>query len=176
MPQLLEASGLSRSSFYSAFGDKRQSFIKSLELYASSLDEKLEYVRKSDDAIDAIRFYLESPISMAENGIHRFGCLLLNSLVEFESTDADLYKTVHAYTKTVQACFYDCFERSIRVGNLTTDLTPSQLVLAFSTFRAGILIRERAGISKDEARFLHNFFIASIQQSTPKTFSEKTTH
>ena len=58
--QLLVVMGLSRSSLYHAFGDKRELFIKAMDFYAVQMDPFLEALQFATDPILAIQTLLKS--------------------------------------------------------------------------------------------------------------------
>lgn len=162
MTQLLACTELSRSSLYSSFGDKRQLFVESLSLYAQKLAPKLNAVSKSLNPAEAVYLYLrpfydESLPPPPENG-----CLLGNSLVEFEDVDDELYHLTREYSRKKDEAFKDCFTRALQQGQLDTQHTAEELTLLFSTLNAGIHIKRRTGIDKKQIRMLVDFFVRSI--------------
>jgi TetR/AcrR family transcriptional repressor of nem operon len=162
MPQLLESADLSRSSFYSAFGDKRQSFIESLNCYAQKVAKRLVVAETTDNAAEAIYFYYAHSLKHHVPERFRNGCLVINTILEFENIDNELYELAKSIAQRADETFYACFERAIASGTLNTQLSPAELVLFFSTFNGGISVKKRSGLSADELKLLVDVFIQSI--------------
>lgn len=162
MTQLLNCTQLSRSSLYSSFGDKRQLFIESISLYAQKLAPMLDIISKSLTPAEAIHLYLrpfydEDLPSPQENG-----CFLLNSLIEFDDVDDELYQLTLELISVKHEAFKNCFSRALKQGQVDSRYTAEELSLMFSTLNSGIHVKRRTGISKKSIKMLVNFFVRSI--------------
>lgn len=94
LPQLLEAMGIGRSSFYAAFGDKRALFVSCLDLFAERTLQRLANARAQHAPVDALQAFLERHVQAAGRQEARLGCLLVNSVLEMADVDPEL--SVHA--------------------------------------------------------------------------------
>lgn len=174
MTQLLACTKLSRSSLYSSFGDKRQLFVESLSLYAQKLAPKLDAISNSLNPAQAVHLYLRPFYDERLPPPPENGCLLINSLVEFEDTDDELYQLTREYSKKKDEAFNKCFTRALRQNQLNTQHTAEELMLMFSTLNAGIHIKRRTGISTKQIKMLVDFFLISIGYQATENCDEQT--
>src|SRR5688500_16928449 len=80
MDNLVNATGLSRSSIYDTFGDKHGLFIKSLRQYLGDKQSNLDKILKTDlSPKEKISLIFESVVEEILEDEKKKGCLLLNS-------------------------------------------------------------------------------------------------
>jgi TetR/AcrR family transcriptional regulator, transcriptional repressor for nem operon len=92
---LISATHLSKSSFYQAFGSKRELFTRCLSLYESGLvDNMTALLADSSSGLDFINKILLSVADETRGLKSRRGCLLMNTASEFAQSDADISKRV----------------------------------------------------------------------------------
>ena len=93
LPDLLEATGLSRGSLYAAFGDKHGCFLKALDRYIEGalarFDEELHPDR---GAMDGLRICLAGYVSRTTGRAGKRGCLVVATAMEMSSRDAEVEK------------------------------------------------------------------------------------
>ncbi|MCS4276157.1 AcrR family transcriptional regulator [Mycetocola sp. BIGb0189] len=98
------ATGLSRSSLYQAFGNKRGLFDAALQDY---LDEIIEprLVHLTDGSPDGVRRYLRdmaASLAALEPGDPRFGCMIVRAGAGIGSRDTDAAAVVAGYRRRVE--------------------------------------------------------------------------
>ena len=98
MQDIVDASGLNRSSIYNSFGDKFGLYLSSLKHYRSSLQAPIMDSLKGLNPKEALRvFYEDVPRSIEENTSDR-GCLITNCTTELinqnDSIDEYVAKSV----------------------------------------------------------------------------------
>lgn len=98
------ATGLSRSSLYQAFGNKRGLFDAALQDY---LDEIVEprLVHLTDGSPDGVRRYLRdmaASLAALEPGDPRFGCMIVRAGAGIGSRDTDAAAVVAGYRRRVE--------------------------------------------------------------------------
>jgi TetR/AcrR family transcriptional repressor of nem operon len=175
LPHLLDCTGLSRSSFYAAFGDKRQLFFECFEFYTRKIQKQLELVRQSSDPAAAIYHYFSPVLGEAESKRFKNGCFVVNTLLEFEDIDPELHELARSQTKYFEDAFKKCFESALQQGKLNTPLTPKELTQMLATLNAGIQVKRRAGMKAPDIKSLLDIFINSIGGKPLKNNSNKPT-
>ena len=149
MDDLLNETGLSRSSFYNTFGNKR-------DLYTSILDhfgqlslityKSLHTNKPMPDALnDLFQLIFFSPAVNLEDG-----CLLVNTILEQQGNDEDLVKIASEKLTHVEQELALFFERSQSSGQLKSTLSPHQLAAYFMTVIKGLRVAAREGKSSSE--------------------------
>jgi TetR/AcrR family transcriptional repressor of nem operon len=162
LPQLLACTGLSRSSFYNAFGDKRQAFIESLARYSNGIEARLQRVRKAASPAAAVYAYYEPIFDPKRANLMTNGCLLVNTLLEFEDVDLELYSLAKQQTQRIDETFLECFERALAANQLSIQIPAHTLTNLFTAVHSGIQVKRRAGADFSELRALIDGFLLSI--------------
>lgn len=101
LPDLTTGMGISRSSLYAAFGDKRALFMECLDLYARRTLALLAAVRAEHPPLEALRQFFERSCAQP-------GCLLVNTTLEMADVDDGLSAHASARLAEVQAGFEAC--------------------------------------------------------------------
>lgn len=108
LPDLLRAMGLSRGSFYKAFGDKHSAYLAALDRYDRvCVEAAVELL--GDRAIgDGRRRLLRLFESTEDVGgsAHR-GCFVCNAMVEFGAKDADVIARTRAMSRRLENAIFD---------------------------------------------------------------------
>jgi TetR/AcrR family transcriptional regulator, transcriptional repressor for nem operon len=82
--------GLSRSSIYDTYTDKRQLFLTSLSRYAEQSTQTLvTLITESEDIIKTISLLLTGPGHSENQARQPKGCFLVNTITELASRDAE---------------------------------------------------------------------------------------
>jgi TetR/AcrR family transcriptional regulator, transcriptional repressor for nem operon len=150
--QLLEVMGLSRSSLYHAFGDKRSLFLQVLEFFASQMDPVCEMLTVADNPAQVVRtFFEQTHLNVADPNRHK-GCLLVNTVVELADVDVELVATAATHLKRLEQALCTCFERGVASGQLAADKDPQALAQFFMSVNKGLRVSMRHGASNDEIR------------------------
>lgn len=108
LADLLEAMGLSRSSFYAAFGDKRGLFVECLDVFAARNQAILQRARDRKPPMAALRSYFERNFGQVAEPDQHFGCMLVNTVIELAAIDQGLCDVANRHLKTVQDLFEAC--------------------------------------------------------------------
>lgn len=105
MAVLLEAMGISRSSFYNSFGDKRSLFQDCVALYAQSAVQLFTVIAQQHHGIDALRQFLLLTLTNEQAIPLKQGCLLVSSVSELSGVDDELRAQVMREFDAVKAAW-----------------------------------------------------------------------
>jgi TetR/AcrR family transcriptional repressor of nem operon len=151
MDDLLHETGLSRSSFYNTFGNKRDLYISILNDFEQvslipfqTLQSNKPMLAALNDVFQMIFF---SPAVKLE-----YGCLLVNTILEQQGNDDELVKIASDSLFKVEQTLALFFERSKSSGQLKSTLSPNQLAAYFMTFNKGLRVAAREGKSSTELK------------------------
>lgn len=121
---LTECTGLTQSSIYAAFGDKRGIFLRSLQHYLDSIllerIVRLETTKPPGQAI--VGFFREIVDRSLADSQHR-GCMLVNASLEATADDPDLQQYVAAETAKIEQFFLRCIVAGRKSGEISSDLS-----------------------------------------------------
>ena len=106
LPDLLNAMGLTRGSFYKAFGDKRRACLEALNRYNKvNISAAVGFLEGPSETggLSRIRELFASVFS--EQADKRMGCFVCNAMIELAPVDEDVAKLAAAMTGRVQGAF-----------------------------------------------------------------------
>ena len=128
MDDLVQATGLSRSSIYDTFGDKHGLFLKSLDQYRNEQQCSMEQQTAKSDSpkkkIRAIFDYYIKDILADKNGN---GCLLINVSLELGSEDKDVATIFHANMDEMEQQLASLIKEGQAKGEISKKFTPKAI-------------------------------------------------
>lgn len=146
--QLLDAMGISRSSMYTEFGNKRDLFVEVLALYNSWTKKLIDTISGANYPADAVReFYEIGFVQQPEKRLFR-GCLLVNTILELRDVDNELSNIAAKYFDELESSFAACFQKCISNGTLGEGYDPVMLAGFFMTVIKGLLVVVRQNPSE----------------------------
>jgi TetR/AcrR family transcriptional regulator, transcriptional repressor for nem operon len=141
LADLLAAMGISRSSFYAAFVDKRSLFIECLDRFSVRTLELLQRARTQGPPVDALqKFFERNFISAGGAAAARghWGCMLVNTVLELAGVDDDLSAQASRHLGDMQRVFQACLRDA--------GATPAQaeeLAAMLMLFNEGVRVSSR---------------------------------
>lgn len=108
LSDLVEAMGVSRSSFYAAYGDKRGLFLECLDLFAARTIAILAQARRAQPPVEALRTFFAHSLNHHRGGSHAWGCMLVNTVLEMDEVDAELCDRARLRLAEVEAALEAC--------------------------------------------------------------------
>lgn len=115
---LVACTGINRASLYGAFGDKRDLFLKALQLYVETGPIiELDPSARKGGVRAALQAYIDQVMGLVSDGRNR-GCFITNTVTEFGSQDADIL----AQTRIALAGVENAFDRLLRWGQQTGEV------------------------------------------------------
>ena len=150
LPDLLQATKLSRGSLYAAFGDKRGLFLQALDRYiATSLARFDEELDTKQSALAGLRTCLNGYIARTSGAAGRRGCLVVATAMELVSHDAEIERRIGEFFKAVEVRLARALERARAEGELAGDVDPAHAARILLGLVEGIRVVAKAGIDRD---------------------------
>jgi TetR/AcrR family transcriptional regulator, transcriptional repressor for nem operon len=147
LSDLMAATGLSKSSLYQAFGDKRQLFLRGLESYRDERFRQLnEYLNDGQPA----RWSLEGFFRAVVAERPPLGCMTCNIGVELASHDAEIRRLFERQTAVVEQAFLGTIKRGQADGSISKRHDPLRLARLLVVCLQGLQVAARA--LADQAR------------------------
>ncbi|WP_246158657.1 TetR/AcrR family transcriptional regulator [Reyranella soli] len=126
LPDLLEATKLSRGSLYAAFGDKHGLFLRALDRYIDDsltrLDTELD-PRKN--ALAGIRVCLAGYVERASGVGARRGCLVVATAMELAGHDTEVEQRIRRFFKAMETRLTSALTRARAEGELVDGVEPA---------------------------------------------------
>jgi len=149
LADLTEATGLSKSSLYGTFGDKRKLFLTAYDSYRAARAKQMKITFQQENARDAIASFFSKIIDDASSGSVSKGCMSTNQAVELAPHDAVIRERVESDFKLIETAFANAIKRGQEQGSIQSKqdahLLAQMLIIAFP----GLQVMVRAGASAD---------------------------
>lgn len=121
--EICEASGLSKSSLYSAFGDKHALLLHAMRRY---IERRVEFVRlalsRKGSIQEALLGLIEQIIDDVIAGPGRRGCFLGNCAAEISRRDRAAMSLIRAGLAEMENVFRQALARALACGDIRSDL------------------------------------------------------
>lgn len=126
LPDLLEATRLSRGSLYAAFGDKHGLFLRALDRY---IDEALARLDTELDpqgsALAGVRACVAGYIERTSGAGGKRGCLVVATAMELAAHDAEVERRIRRFFKMVETRLTTALMRAQTTGELAAGIEPA---------------------------------------------------
>lgn len=154
MEDLLTAMNLNRGSLYATFGDKRELFLKAMDLYCTSggIGSRLSILNQPGPAIPLIRQFVGAMLEFALSDPQRRGCLIANTAMELAPHQNDIAKKVSVRLQTLEEAFFKLLTRAKQERKLTKAKDPRALARVLVTMMQGTIVMIKAGTPADVVR------------------------
>lgn len=140
MQDLVDATGLNRSSIYNSFGSKMELFQESLKQYQNESSTIFDKAKKQErTAIETIGLIFVYMLEDILGDQEQKGCMLINCNTEMGNQDAQLKALFSANQERLVTIFEDLVKQGQEDGSIRktekSDLLAYYLVNAFQGFR-----------------------------------------
>jgi TetR/AcrR family transcriptional regulator, transcriptional repressor for nem operon len=146
---LVNELGLSRSSLYDTYGDKRKLFILSLNRYRNEIVEKT--IKMIDDSTD-IRVTIKDIFTLViEQDIHSKipkGCFMVNSTVELAPHNSEIAEIVNANMQDIEDALFRVIKKGQDIGEFSKSHTARSLARFVFNAISGLRVASKSGVDK----------------------------
>ena len=149
---ILDTTGLSRSSLYDTYGDKHSLFLQCLQRYRETETEVLiGYLDGSEDSAAAIRRVFHSAWGHTVKQRQQKGCLMVNSLNELAPHDPEVAAIVRENRRAMEDAFYRAIRRGQQQGTIIRSHQPRAFARYLVNSLWGLTNQIKLGIDKRTA-------------------------
>lgn len=151
MQDVVEGLGLSRSSIYETFGDKRQLFLAALKKYQQ---EGLESMRQKLGTATDIRqvfkdiFYSVLPPALDEPS--QKGCFMVNAGIELAPHDPEIAVIVRANNLEVEVIMTEAIQKGQDTGQISQGLEALSIARFIFATLSGLRVSAASGTADRE--------------------------
>ncbi len=118
---LLEAMGINRFTMYEFFGDKHALFRKAADRYLEGFEKStLARLRTNQDGLAAIRAHFAGMVEYFGGPKGRRGCLMINSISEVASRDAEIRELAQTFHRRLEEAFAVAIRNARSVGSIAS--------------------------------------------------------
>ncbi len=146
MNDILEVSGLRKSSLYSTFGSKKGLFRRILDRYVETRMEGFADMAEASDAagLEALHTFLDAVFAFG-----RAGCLAVNTTTELGTSDPAVSALARVYRDRIRAALYKVVSAATQSSGLAADLVGARTELLLG-FLLGYAVAARTGADSSE--------------------------
>lgn len=149
MRDLASRMGITGTSLYNAFGDKRSLFRRVLELYAErSTRARIARLEATLPPTEAIRAFLAEIIERSLDDRDRRGCLLVNSALEIAPHDSELGAEIARRLAEIEAFFRRAITAAQAAGSVPPERDAKDLARLLLGVTLGIRVLARSQPSR----------------------------
>lgn len=139
--------GLSRSSLYDTFGDKRSLYLKALMQYqADILDAMQSLIRNTDDVREALIAIFNLIVKQQDREDTPKGCFMVNAAIELAPSDIEIAYLVASSQRSFEKTLDEAFERA----QLSKQIAPSYSANYLSKFFYNVITGLRVGVRANQ--------------------------
>lgn len=152
LPDLLAATGLSRSSFYATFTDKRSLYAECLSLFGQRTREILRRGRDPQQPLAALTAFFRRTLADVPRQRVDWGCMMVNTVLELADSDDGLRQLAVDLLARMEADFQDIFAEALALGHVDSQFTPAQRAAHVMTLNQGLRVQSRQQLSPRQLR------------------------
>ncbi|TGA94386.1 TetR/AcrR family transcriptional regulator [Streptomyces sp. MZ04] len=158
---IVNATGLNRSSLYSTYGSKQQLYLAALNRYVAARSQPVfRQLAEDGRGLPAVADFFRGLISARTSGEHaRWGCLVSNAHAGAESDDLEVRAVLDRHHKGLCDALRAALETARRDGQLASSVDSTSAADLLALLAYGVNVRSRAG---GDARFLSRTVDAAL--------------
>ncbi|TDX28362.1 TetR family transcriptional regulator [Modicisalibacter xianhensis] len=147
LQDLLQAMGLSKSSFYQAFDSKQALFARCFDCYCRWRSARMRAsLNQSSSAWEFIENVFWAVANGAESELERRGCLLMNTASEFGQRDRVVVELVSSGMVCFEAVFIEAVQQAQTEGSIACDRDPHAIASFLVSSMSGLRTMVKAGM------------------------------
>ena len=166
--QLEEETGITRFTLQTSYGGKKSLFLNSLDTYLDTFETHAS-PNMTDGSLETIAVWFETrvePVMLAD--VACYGCLLLNSTVEFAAQDEDINLRAERFFNMVRGGFNKALSAAKQKGNLPSEFDVEAMAEVLLSGAIGLNIVIRSAASNSAGKSMANS-VANMVRSWART-------
>ena len=140
MQDIVDATGLNRSSLYNSFGDKYQLFNESIRFYKNHVQTRSISGLDSIPPKKALRRVFDAVLTSMDDQTHTKGCFLTNCAAELATVDRDINHFLHDNMDDVLVMFEEILKRGKASGDFDKNLDERKTAIYLFSSLQGIRV------------------------------------
>ena len=161
---ILDGTGLSRSSLYDTYGDKRSLFVQCLQHYRDKETAgTIRFLDQASDPAAAIRRIFQGYWEYAQRHLQGKGCLMVNTLNEIAPHDEEIAEIVNENRQALE----DAYTRAVKRGQQQGKITKAHSARSLGRFLVnnlwGLTINIKLGVDKKMADDIVRITLSVLQ-------------
>jgi TetR/AcrR family transcriptional repressor of nem operon len=142
---LMEATGLSKSSLYGTFGGKRELFLAAFDAYRAERARDMGRILEEGPARQAIETFFRTIIADVQAPELSRGCMSINQAVELAPHDLEVQSRVEEDFQRIEDALTRAIQRGQAEGSVKSARDARELARLFVVAFPGLQVMMRAG-------------------------------
>ncbi|WP_137992574.1 TetR/AcrR family transcriptional regulator [Streptomyces vilmorinianum] len=166
---IVNATGLNRSSLYATFGGKQQLYLAALERYVDERSRPvLGRLAQDDRGLPAVEEFFTNLIDMRCTGEYaRWGCMISNAHAGAENDEAEVRAVLDRQHHRLRDALRDALAVARAKGQLGEAADPESAADVLALLAHGVNLRSRAGADQERLRRTVDAALATIAGRGP---------
>lgn len=167
LDDLQQATGLSRSSLYLAFGNKHKLFLRCLGHYTAQVGRALgDCASKPLPAPELLRRLFATVLELTSFKGKSRGCFLGNTALELGERDAAARRRVHSGLAAVERVFAQVLRQGLAKGEVARGVKPELAAQVLTSNLHGMLVMAKAGAQRSSLNALQEAALSTVPGRT----------
>jgi len=151
MQDLVDCLGINRSSMYDTYGDKRNLYIRALELYTEhETNALIDMLENAETPLAGIRKIFDNIVAQSVNDNTKQGCFMVNATMEISTNDKDIDDIVEKNMALIAAAIQRVIEKGQQQGQISTRHSARSLSLFIGNNFNGLRIKGKTTAPRSE--------------------------
>jgi TetR/AcrR family transcriptional repressor of nem operon len=149
LPDLLEGTGLSRSSLYAAYGDKRGLFLAALDQFIEDSFARIDGdLGSSRSALASLRACLAGSVHRSAGASGKRGCMVVATAKELAGRDPDVGKRIRRFFDGFEKKLTATLTRAREENELAAGIDPADGARMLLAVTEGLRVLGKTGIDE----------------------------
>ena len=165
LAELQEKMGIGRKSLYDTYGNKRQLFIDSLQLYSDRVVGQLfSELKKKGSPLGHVRRLIRKS-GKYNSSPESKGCLFGVSMAQFSTSDPEMAEILRKHMTGIEDALYDAFDRAQEAGELDKSTNVRDLARLYMGILQGLGLIARVHAEPGVPRSIVNAALAGLEKA-----------
>ncbi|VVD63156.1 TetR family transcriptional regulator [Pandoraea aquatica] len=148
LPDLLDATQLSRGSLYAAFGDKHGLFLQALDRYIEQALARLDdELASGDSALAGLKACMEGYVARTDGAAGKRGCLVVATAMELAADDPEVSVRIAHFFDGMKARLVKTLKRAQKEADVAKHVDPVASAHVLVCFLEGLRVVQKTGFT-----------------------------
>lgn len=140
LKDLLGAMNILNGSFYNTFGNKKNVYLKALQMYELDFNTKIQKLFAPDKPFaKKIRIFFDYVINRQLDKTFPKGCFVVNSIESSAVSEPDIRKFLTVFFTNFEAYISKELGKAVANGELSADIDPEHTAAAINAYTQGLM-------------------------------------
>ncbi|MFN8672450.1 MAG: TetR/AcrR family transcriptional regulator [Candidatus Sericytochromatia bacterium] len=159
MQDIVDGLGLSRSSIYDTFKDKKNLFLLALKAYT---DKNISLTTNMIENSENIKETIREIFKLILDSEHNKGCFIVNSTVEFSKEDPEILEILSNNKKEVEKLFEMAIKKGQDLKQISNKNTPNSLAMYLYTSFSGLQVISKNNTKKEDLEVIIDIILSNL--------------